>query len=115
MGLSVWLVVRNIRRGLRSPRLAVPKKGGPPPLEPTEQERATVRLLAGYDYSYKRICMMVVRNGQPISVDTLQRHFAIELQTSRAEVDEEVLIELRRAVRRLACDPVYLEHKKLAS
>ncbi len=73
------------------------RQGGNPAFAATNEDRAVVKLMAGFGYAQSRICLLIVRDGSPISVDTLQKHFALELATSRGQIDQTVFSGLYRA------------------
>lgn len=57
---------------------------GRPNFEATADERKLVEMVAGVGLSHEQICFLVLREGEPISVDTLSRHFADELVAGKA-------------------------------
>ena len=67
--------------------------------EPTQEQRDVVKLLAGYGTPLDRI-VKVARNPntrRPIKVETLQKHFADELESGSAEMDRR-----NKTIRRLS-------------
>lgn len=53
--------------------------------EATESERRNVELYAAAGISHEQIAMLITRDGKPISVDTLTRHFPLELSTGNSK------------------------------
>src|ERR1700753_769757 len=58
---------------------------GQPPYEPTPADRATVKNLVVCGYTREQIARCIGSHG--ISENTLRKHFARELDTSKAEID----------------------------
>jgi hypothetical protein len=64
-----------------------PRKGGMPSFEPTQDERALVKLLAANGYAQHLICQYIGnRRGSHISESTLRRVFAHELELGAFEI-----------------------------
>ena len=61
------------------------KRIGKPPFEPTAEDRAKVEALVAYGINLRDICLEVInpRTENPISVNTLQKAFAAEIQRGR--------------------------------
>jgi hypothetical protein len=64
----------------------------------TEEERGIVKLLSAASLPHEQICHCVHRHGRPIALKTLTKHFKIELQTSRSEMNKIVLGRLMKAI-----------------
>lgn len=64
------------------------KQKGMPEYTPTPAERERVMLMTGYGMTYLEICSVMKnpRTGNPISVNTLQKHFRSELKEGAAYV-----------------------------
>ena len=77
------------------------KKGGMPALQPTDEERQLVSLLAGNGYPQDRIALCISnRRGTSISEKTLQRAFPKELEAGAAEMDAITLGALMSAIKK---------------
>lgn len=55
---------------------------GKPPFEPKEEQRAQVETLSGLGLRFEEIAILIDNpdTGRPIDVDTLKRHFRLELE-----------------------------------
>jgi hypothetical protein len=60
---------------------------GKPNFEPTKAQRDQVEMYAAVGITHVQIAMLIMgENGEPISVDTLKRHFSPELDIGLAKV-----------------------------
>jgi hypothetical protein len=79
----------------------LPTKGGRPQFKPTDEHRHQVETLSGLGLKLEEIALLIVnpQTDQPISVNTLRRHFAEELARGKPKMDAQVAQSLvRRAV-----------------
>jgi hypothetical protein len=77
------------RRGqIKGAKRRPPRKHGPPPFEPTEQQRHVVSLCAGVKMGHNEIARLILhpRTGKPICGETLEKHFPEELATGNARL-----------------------------
>jgi hypothetical protein len=84
-----------------SAKAKVGRKGGMPKFVPTEEERSLVKLLAANNYARHLVASLISnRRGASISVKTLERVFARELEVGQTELDFLVLTQLLAAIKR---------------
>jgi hypothetical protein len=64
------------------------RKRGPPPFEPTEQQRHVVSLCAGVKMGHNEIARLILHpgTGKPICGETLEKYFPEELATGNARL-----------------------------
>lgn len=90
------------------PHLPKHKRGGTrpgagqKPFEPTEEQRTVVKLLAGSGRPQEVIALAVTNphTKKPMSVESLQRHFAHELEVGGAEMDTVVVASMAGRIRK---------------
>jgi len=70
------------------------------PFAATAEDRAVVKLMAGFGYAQERIRLLIVRGGEPIGIDTFRKHFNLELTTARGTIDQTMFSGLYRAALR---------------
>jgi hypothetical protein len=84
-----------------SAKAKVGRKGGMPKFVPTEEERSLVKLLAANNYARHLVASLISnRRGASISVKTLERVFAQELERGQTELDLFVLTQFVAAIKR---------------
>lgn len=69
-----------------------PRKPGPPPFAPTDDQRRQVEAMVGYGLTHAEICTLVInpQTGEGISTRTLHKHFKRELNRGAAMVKAKV-------------------------
>lgn len=65
-------------------------KPGRPAFEPTAEQRAMVKSLAGLGTPHEGIRLLVKDGDRPISLPTLTKHFEEELESGRVEANAKV-------------------------
>src|ERR1700730_10040637 len=66
-------------------------RGGRPAFAPTEEQRRNVEIMSGLGIPQEDICLMVRdKNGQPISIPTLEKHFRKELDQGAIKINARV-------------------------
>ena len=84
---------KSTKRAAKKSTLARPPKGpGRPPFEPTDAQREKVKSLAGLGVAQERIRHYIRDSGEPISKNTLIKHFRTELDEGLLEA-EALLLE----------------------
>ena len=75
-------ILASSRKGRRS------RGPGQPPFEPTQEQRTKVTMMAGLGQPHDQIAILTTdaRTGLPISVKTLESHFAHELKSGPAVI-----------------------------
>ena len=70
-------------------------KSGPSGFEPTQKDREQVEALVSFGVPQKDICAFVrTPDDEPISVDTLRKHFRKELDTASTKANAKVAMSL---------------------
>lgn len=70
-------------------------RAGIPNFEPTEDQRKLVRQVAGIGVPHEMIRLLVKNGaGEPISADTLKRHFAADLEEGKANTAAQMVGKL---------------------
>lgn len=72
---------------------------GHPPFVATDEDRAVVKLFVGMGMSREKMCLRICRDGKPISISTLEKHFDHELKCGKTEMETVVLSKLWEAVK----------------
>lgn len=96
----------KIARGKVTKPSAVSKSGqlesvGQPPYEPTDVDRHQVRALVGYGFKQDQIIQLIINptTGNPISKQTLNRHFRREIDSGKVAASAQVAESLyKRAI-----------------
>jgi len=63
---------------------------GIPNFVATPQMREMVELFSAAALSHQQMAFLIRVNGEPISVDTLTRHFVVELETGKANMQAKI-------------------------
>lgn len=92
--------VRRVRKKALPRKTDIQKKKGPgrKPFKPTDEQRAQVKMLIGLGLTYREIASVILSSltAKGISVNTLQKHFAAELEDGSGFVKSRITHSLFR-------------------